>query len=308
MSKLFVILMLKCILNSYNKKEGMKMYPLYNSQIQLNEVALNVNHLLQETEFYTKGLGLQILTQSDTEVLIGVGTTPLVRLIQTNIDKSVKESYGLYHLAIHLPTREAIGDFLRHAVHTSLPLVGAADHGYSEAIYLEDLEENGIEVYHDKPINVWDIREDGRIVGVTEEMAGQEIYELGHDTIPYQMPEGTRMGHVHLSARNSKESMEYLTTLLPVADKFSVPSGSWIASGDYHHHLAVNQWGGPHLDVRAKNIPGLAYYTVETNDDSVFKDILQKATVLATTVEKRSEKEVDITDNNGITVRVTLNQ
>jgi len=284
------------------------MYPLYNSQIQLNEVALNVNHLLQETEFYTKGLGLQILSQSDTEVLLGVGTTPLVRLIQTNIDKSVKESYGLYHLAIYLPTREALGDFLRHAVHTSLPLVGAADHGYSEAIYLEDFEGNGIEVYHDKPVNVWDIREDGRIIGVTEEMAGQEIYELGHDIIPYQMPEGTRMGHVHLSARNSKESMEFLTTLLPVDDKFSVPSGSWIASGDYHHHLAVNQWGGPHLDVRAKNIPGLAYYTVETNNASVFKDILQKATVLATTVEKRSEKEVDITDNNGITVRVTLNQ
>ena len=286
----------------------MKMYPLYKSQIQLNEVALNVNHLLQETAFYTKGLGLQILTQSDKEVLLGVGTTPLVRLIQTTIDKSVKESYGLYHLAIHLPTREALGDFLRHAVHTSLPLIGAADHGYSEAIYLEDFEGNGIEVYHDKPIDVWDIREDGRIIGVTEEIAGQEIYELGHDTIPYQMPEGTRMGHVHLSAKNSKETMEYLTTLLPVDDKVSVPSGSWIASGDYHHHLAVNQWGGPHLDVRVKNIPGLAYYTVETNDASVFKDILQKATVLATTVEKRSEKEVDITDNNGITVRVTLNQ
>ena len=288
-------------------KEGMNMYPLYNSQIQLNEVALNVNHLLQETEFYTKRLGLQVLSQTNSEVLLGVGTTPLVRLIQTTIDKSVKESYGLYHLAIHLPTREALGDFLRHAVHTSLPLIGASDHGYSEAIYLEDFEGNGIEVYHDKPVSVWDIREDGRIIGVTEEMAGQEIYELGHDTIPYQIPEGTRMGHVHLSARNSKETMEYLTTLLPVEDKFSVPSGSWIASGDYHHHLAVNQWGGPHLDVRVKNIPGLAYYTVETNDASVFKDILQKATVLATTVEKRGEKEVDITDNNGITVHITLN-
>ena len=283
------------------------MYPLYNSQIKLNEVALYVNHLLQETEFYTKRLGLQVLSQTNSEVLLGVGTTPLGRLIQTDTDKNVKESYGLYHLAIHLPTREALGDFLRHAVHTSLPLVGAADHGYSEAIYLEDFEGNGIEVYHDKPVSVWDIREDGRIIGVTEEMAGQEIYELGHDTIPYQMPEGTRMGHVHLSAKNSKESMEYLTTLLPLEDKFSVPSGSWIASGDYHHHLAVNQWGGPHLDVRVKNIPGLAYYTVETNDASVFKDILQKATVLATTVEKRGEKEVDITDNNGITVRVTLN-
>ena len=284
----------------------MKMYPLYNSQIKLNEVALNVNHLLQETEFYTKRLGLQVLSQTNSEVLLGVGTTPLVRLIQTDTDKNVKESYGLYHLAIHLPTREALGDFLRHAVHTSLPLIGASDHGYSEAIYLEDFEGNGIEVYHDKPVSVWDIREDGRIIGVTEEMAGQEIYELGNETTPYQMPEGTRMGHVHLSAKNSKESMEYLTTLLPVEDKFSVPSGSWIASGDYHHHLAVNQWGGPHLDVRVKNIPGLAYYTVETKDASVFKDILQKATVLATTVEKRGEKEVDITDNNGIIVRVSL--
>ena len=285
----------------------MKMYPLYNSQIKLNEVALNVNHLLQETEFYTKRLGLQVLSQTNSEVLLGVGTTPLVLLIQTDTDKNVKESYGLYHLAIHLPTREALGDFLRHAVHTSLPLVGAADHGYSEAIYLEDFEGNGIEVYHDKPVSVWDIREDGRIIGVTEEMAGQEIYELGNETTPYQMPEGTRMGHVHLSARNSKETMEYLTTLLPVEDKFSVPSGSWIASGDYHQHLAVNQWGGPHRDVRVKNTPGLAYYTVETNDASVFKDILQKATVLATTVEKRGEKEVDITDNNGITVHITLN-
>ena len=75
------------------------MYPLYNSQIKLNEVALNVNHLLQETEFYTKKLGLQLLSQSDSEVLLGVGTTPLVRLIHTNIDKNVKESYGLYHFA-----------------------------------------------------------------------------------------------------------------------------------------------------------------------------------------------------------------
>ena len=47
------------------------------------------------------------------------------------------------------------------------PFVGAADHGYSEALYLEDLEGNGIELYRDKPVAEWDPREDGRIVGVT---------------------------------------------------------------------------------------------------------------------------------------------
>ena len=68
----------------------------------------------------------------------------------------------------------------------------------------------------------------------------------------------------------------------------------------------MNQWGGNHLDIRVKNVPGLAYYTVEVNDASVFNEILRKATVLASSVEKRNEKEVYITDNNGITVRVTL--
>ena len=269
----------------------MKMYPLYNSQIKLNEVELNVNHLLQETEFYTKGLGLQILSQSDNEVLLGVGTTPLVRLIQTNIDKSVKESYGLYHLAIHLPTREALGDFLRHAVHTSLPLIGASDHGYSEAIYLEDFEGNGIEVYHDKPVSVWDIREDGRIIGVTEEMAGQEIYELGNETTPYQMSEGTRMGHVHLSAWNSKETMEYLTTLLPVEDKFSVPSGSWIASGDYHHHLAVNQWEDLILMFALKIFQGLLIIRLKQTTLQCLKRFFKKQRFLLLLLKSVAKKK-----------------
>ena len=76
-----------------------------------------------------------------------------------------------------------------------VPLVGGTDHGYSEAVYLEDLEGNGIELY----VNEWDIREDGRIIGVTEELSAQDIYELGKELDPFVIAEGTRIGHFHLS-------------------------------------------------------------------------------------------------------------
>ena len=75
-----------------------------------------------------------------------------------------------------------------------VPLVGGADHGYSEAVYLEDLESNGIELNRDKPVNEWDIREDGRIVGVTEELSAQEIYEMGRKVEPFVLAKDTRMG------------------------------------------------------------------------------------------------------------------
>ena len=72
----------------------------YNSKIYLAEAVLNVKDLTRQTAFYTQVLGLEILSQSDQDVLLGAGGKPLVHLFQTPRDKNVKESYGLYHMAI----------------------------------------------------------------------------------------------------------------------------------------------------------------------------------------------------------------
>ena len=151
----------------------------YNSRIHLAEVALNVKDLESQTAFYHQLLGLEILIRSEKEILLGAGGKPLVRLIKTDDISHPKQSYGLYHMALLLPTREDLANVFKHLLDLKIPLVGGADHGYSEAIYLEDLEGNGIELYRDKPVTVWDIREDGRIIGVTEELSAQDIYELG---------------------------------------------------------------------------------------------------------------------------------
>ena len=235
----------------------------YQSYIYLAEAVLNVKDLASQTAFYQQIIGLEILSQAQTETVLGIGGKALVHLIQAQEGGEVREYYGLYHLAILLPTRKALADVLKHLTDLQIPLVGGADHGYSEALYLEDLEGNGIELYRDKPVSTWDIREDGRIIGVTEALAAQDIYELGERVEPFILAEGTRMGHIHLSVKDSRKSSQFYQKVLGLEDKFSVPSASWIAAGDYHHHLAVNEWGGKGLAPRKQGLPGLAFYVIE---------------------------------------------
>ena len=74
---------------------------------------------------------------------------------------------GLYHVAILYPTRAALGRALRRILDANVPLEGAADHGVSEAIYLRDPDENGIEIYWDKPQSEWPRTADGGLAMVT---------------------------------------------------------------------------------------------------------------------------------------------
>ena len=276
----------------------------FNSKIYLAEAVLNVKDLARQTAFYTQMLGLEILSQTEEEVLLGAGGKPLVHLIQTDGTEAVKGSYGLYHMAILLPSREDLADVFKHMAELKVPFVGAADHGYSEALYLEDPEGNGIELYRDKPVAEWDIREDGRIIGVTEELSAQEIYEMGRKVEPFRIASATRMGHIHLSVRDSQVASAFYQAVLGLSDKFTVPSASWIASGDYHHHLAVNEWGGKHLAKREAQLPGLAYYVVQVEKKEDLVAIAERAKEQEAAVTWLTSSELAFTDLDGIVTRV----
>ena len=278
----------------------------YNSRIHLAEVALNVKDLESQTAFYHQLLGLEILNQSENQVLLGAGGKPLVRLIKTDDISNPKQSYGLYHMALLLPSREDLANVFKHLLDLKIPLVGGADHGYSEAIYLEDLEGNGIELYRDKPVAEWDIREDGQIIGVTEELSSQTIYELGRDIEPFVIAEGTRMGHVHLSVKNSRESSSFYQESLSLEDKFTIPHASWIASGNYHHHLAVNEWSGKNLAPRQHGMPGLAYYVVEVENKEFLVNLFTQAQDRQGQLQWISSSEFSVTDKDGIVTRVRV--
>lgn len=276
----------------------------YNSEIYLAEAVLNVKDLARQTAFYTQIIGLEIRTQTETEVILGAGGKDLVHLIQTNRKEAVKSSYGLYHMAILLPSREDLADVFKHIAELNYPFIGAADHGYSEALYLEDTEGNGIELYRDKPVADRDIREDGRIIGVTEELSAQEIYEMGRKMNPFVIAPDTRMGHIHLSVKDSQLATAFYQAVLDLSDKFTIPSASWIASGDYHHHLAVNEWGGKALAKRDKDMPGLAYYVVEVANKEGLVTIAERAKAYGAPVKWLSSNDFTFEDPDGIVTRV----
>ena len=278
----------------------------YNSKIYLAEAVLNVKDLAGQTEtaFYTQIVGLGILTKTEREVVLGAVNKPLVHLIQTNREEAVKSSYGIYHMAILLPSREDLADIFKHIADLDYPFVGAADHGYSEALYLEDLEGNGIELYRDKPVAEWDIREDGRIVGVTEELSAQEIYDMRLKVEPFVIAKDTRMGHIHLSVKDSQLASTFYQDVLELADKFTISSASWIASGDYHHHLAVNEWGGKNLFKRDKDMPGLAYYVIEVANKDDLVGIAERTNNRGGKVKWSSSNELTVQDKDGILTRV----
>ena len=276
----------------------------YQSKIYLGEVALYVADLAKQKDFYQRVLGLELLEEQDGQVSLGRDGQVLVRLLATSDRQTVKSAYGLYHLALLLPSRQALADILKHLSENKVSMVGGADHGYSEAIYLEDPEGNGIELYRDKPQADWDIREDGRIIGVTEALAAQEIYELGQEVQPFSIAAGTRMGHVHLSVKNSRAASHFYQKLLGLEDKFSVPSASWLASGNYHHHLAVNEWGGSHLNHRQPKQLGLAYFEAQVQGKEDLVAIYENALDLEAPARWISSQVLEVTDPDGIAVRM----
>lgn len=279
---------------------------MYQSAFELGYVALNVRNLDLQSQYYQQVLGLSVIHQEESVIDLGVGKTVLVRLIKTEELVDGAGSYGLYHLAILLPSREDLAQIFKHFVDNAVPLIGASDHDYSEAIYLEDTEGNGIEIYRDRPVSEWDIREDGRIIGTTEVMDAEGLYRLATPLeSPYKMPEGSRMGHVHLSVRKSGVSSEFYQNVLQVQDKFSVSSASWLASGNYHHHLAVNEWGGQNLTTRTEGMRGLAYYTVIFEDEQLYQDTIERAKKFAKNIEI-GKQEASFTDLDGIKTRLVL--
>ena len=74
---------------------------------------------------------------------------------------------GLYHVAIRYPTRAALADALKRLVDNQVPITGASDHGVSEAIYLNDPDGNGVELYRDRPQEEWPRPADGKGVAMT---------------------------------------------------------------------------------------------------------------------------------------------
>jgi len=210
-------------------------------------VRLQVSDVARSVTYYEQVIGLRVIAggaaitmgpHGDDRALVTLETSPGVR-------SAPRGAFGLYHFAILLPDRAALGRFAAHLARLRLR-VGEADHFVSESLYLWDPDGLGIEVYADRPRREW--RQNGReLVMTTDPLDVQDVIAAGGGTAWNGMPPGTTMGHVHLSVGSLETAERFYHRGLGF-DKtvWSYPGALFLAAGGYHHHLGTNTWSpGP---------------------------------------------------------------
>ncbi|WP_367378491.1 VOC family protein [Enterococcus gilvus] len=268
----------------------------------IGRVALKVANLEKMTRFYQEVIGLQVLSQNASQSTLGVGDMVLLELHKVQAPLPVTPKTGLYHVAFLLPSRKDLGNALRHYLQVDAPLIGASDHGYSEALYLNDPEGNGIEVYHDKPQSEWDIRADGEIVGVTLEMDAEAVIAAG-DATWYGFPLGTTVGHVHLKVADLMQTEQFYTEVLGLSLKNNFGNqAKFFATGDYHHHIGSNVWLGKNVPAMTENDLGLDYFSFTVSNQAEL-DRLENHWKTQIDYTKDESGSLWVVDPNGITLK-----
>jgi catechol 2,3-dioxygenase len=229
-------------------------------------VTLQVADLERALEFYRTVLGLAELGRDGGAAALGAGGRPLVELRERRGARPRgRGRLGLFHFAILLPDRPALGRFVRHLGDVGVA-AGAGDHLVSEAFYLADPDGLGIEVYADRPRESW--RRRGReLVMATDPVDVAAVVAAGGEGAWDGMPVGTTMGHVHLHVADLALAERFYSEALGL-DRvvWSYPGALFLSAGGYHHHLGTNVWAGPGARPPAADEAQLLEWTLELPD------------------------------------------
>ena len=229
----------------------------------IGQVSLTVSNLEQSTRFYRDILGFE----STPDGLRPPGGRVLIELQeQPDAIPKPRRSAGLFHFAILVPSRAALGRSLRRLTDQRWPISGAADHLVSEALYLSDPDGLGIEIYRDRPREAWRSSAIGELAMGTEPLDLQAVHDAPGAESPWTgLEAGTVMGHVHLHVPHLDTAEAFYCGGIgfdPIVRGY--PGALFVAAGGYHHHLGLNTWAGVGAPPPPEFAAGLRGFTIES--------------------------------------------
>ncbi len=231
---------------------------LTNAPHRVGRVALVVRDLDRVSTFYQSVLGLRVVERTSGLLRLGTGDSVLLELQQDSQARvRSRREAGLFHTAFLLPRRADLGAWLSHASSEGVRLTGAADHLVSEALYLNDPEGNGIEIYVDRPSGAWQRTAD--MIDMASDpldLEGLVRDASGHSWSGF--PSRGVVGHVHLQVGDLADADGFYQGLLGFQIMTRYPGASFYGSGGYHHQLAGNIWNSRGAPVRSDRSTGLA--------------------------------------------------
>lgn len=212
------------------------------SNTSLGPVTLAVTEAERSLAFYRDFLGLQVLERDGARVELGVpGATLLVLEADPGLRPPPNGTTGLYHVAILLPTRADLGQMLNRLIEARYQF-GASDHLVSEALYLNDPDHNGLEIYRDRPQGEWRRQGDRIAMGTLPLDASAVMAARRERPEPWRMPPGTRIGHIHLKVGDVRAAEAFYHGVLGFDVTTHYPGAVFLSAGGYHHHIGANVW------------------------------------------------------------------
>ena len=264
----------------------------------VGRVALTVSDVAEVAEFYATVVGLSVQDRTDGRVVLGAGETALLELHE-DADATVRprSAAGLFHTAFRVPSRAALGDALAR-IESSGRFTGAADHLVSEALYCQDPEGNGVEVYWDRPRAEWERTADGGVRMATDPLDADGIRAAaaGDDAAP----RGTDVGHVHLEVTDLDAARDFYVDGLGMNVRTTYEGAVFLAAGDYHHHVGANVWNGRSAPASGR---GLRWYELVVPDSAALAAVRDRLAAAGYAVES-TEDGLAVTGLDGLTVRL----
>ncbi|MDQ3777845.1 MAG: VOC family protein [Actinomycetota bacterium] len=212
------------------------------AETRMGPVELTVADLERSLEYYRTAIGLGVRERDDGQAVLG-GDSDLLVLYELPGAKPARRNTGLFHFALLVPERRELAQWLAHAIRDRVPLTGVSDHFVSEALYLQDPDAHGIEIYADRPRELWE----GQVERLTTEpLDVEDLLGVLEDprAEPFEaLPGGTAMGHVHLQVAEIPETVRFYRDVLGFDLMATYGSqAAFLAAGGYHHHVGANTW------------------------------------------------------------------
>jgi catechol 2,3-dioxygenase len=239
--------------------------------VHIGAVGLIVRDLDRVAAFYRETIGLAELERSDRRARLGAGGVALVDLEERR-DAAPDEAgaAGLYHTAFLMPTRTDLARWFLHARKARVPITGASNHSVSEAIYLDDPEGNGVEVYADTEQQRWHWS-GGDVTMATEPLDLDDLVRAADADTYSGAPAGLRIGHIHLRVGDLAMAEKFYRDSIGLDVTRRRTGAVFLSSGRYHHHVAVNIWQSRGAGRREDDRAGLAWFSLEANDAAMLE-------------------------------------
>ncbi len=211
---------------------------------RMGPVDLSVSDLGRSVDYYRHAVGLRLSSQDGLRATLGVEGTDLLVLTEEPGALPSAGYCGLYHFALLVPRRVDLARWLVHAVRDGVPMTGMADHFVSEALYLSDPDDHGIEIYWDRPRDLWEGLVASRMTTVRLDVDDLVSEVRGEKQAPFTgLAAGTVMGHVHLKVSTIPCATAFYRDTLGFGLMATFGNqATFLSAGGYHHHLGANTW------------------------------------------------------------------